>query len=169
MDKIADAAGIGKASVYRIFKNKEELLDELLKKYYNEIVRNIENINSVEEDVLRQIKKMIAFWINFISENPVVYQLIHTEANPEGISNRLIYYDYLTSSLPVFKKNMISQNNDTKIKSVNFYSVFYGIMGYIDGIFIKWYRNDRQYNLRDEIPGIEEVLFHGILEKDQNI
>jgi len=165
MDKIAEAAGIGKASVYRIFKNKEVLLDELLSKHLNEIVSNVNEIHSSDDDIVIQIKKMITYWVTYISTHPVIYHLIQTEANSEGVSNKVIYYDFLTSNLPMFKERIVSQNRENKLRTMNFYSVFYGFLGYIDGIYIKWYRNGQNYDLTDEIPGLTDFLFYGVMGK----
>ncbi len=167
MDKIAEAAGIGKASVYRIFKNKEVLLDELLSKHLAEIVSNVNEIHSTDDDILIQIKKMITYWVTYISANPVIYHLIQTESNSRGVSNKVIYYDFLTSNLPMFKERIVSQNREQKLRTMDFYSVFYGLLGYIDGVYIKWYRNGRNYDLTEEIPGLIDVLFHGVMGKNE--
>lgn len=163
MDAIAAAAGIGKASVYRVFKNKEVLLDELLSEQYREIVTAINDIHSRQDDVLRQVRDMVNYWVSYIAEHPVIYQLIQTEANPGGVNNRVVFFDFLTSSLPMFKERIVARNRENQFKTINFYSVFYGLMGYIDGVVIKWLRDEKQYDLRDEIPEILEVLFHGFV------
>lgn len=165
MDKIAEAAGIGKASVYRIFKNKEVLLDKLLLKHLSEIVNEVKEIHSSNDDILMIIKEMITYWVTYISSNPVIYHLIQTESNSHGISNKVIYYDFLTSSLPMFKEKILSQNRENRLKTLDFYSVFYGLLGYIDGIYIKWYRNGKNYDLKEEIPGLIEVLLNGVIGK----
>ncbi len=164
MDKIAQSAGIGKASVYRIFKNKEELLDKLLQQEFDIIVRGINKINSSNTEVTEQISEMIRYWIGYVSHNHTVYQLIQTESNSEGIHNKVLFYHHLTSNLPMFKERIVSQNLQNRLKTINFYTVFYGILGYIDGVIIKWMRSGHDYNLSDEIPEIIDVLFSGFVE-----
>lgn len=164
MDAIADAAGIGKASVYRMFKNKEMLLDEILQEKYNEIVEIFNKIHSKENDVLEQIKEMILFWLSFISNNYTVYQLILTETNPAGVNNRIVFYDYIASNLPMFKERIVALNRERKLKTLNFYSAFYGILGYIDGVVAKWLRSGKEYDLKDEATEILEVIFRGIVD-----
>jgi len=163
MDAIAAAAEMGKASVYRVFKNKEVLLDELLSEQYREIVTSINDIHSGQDDVLQQVRDMVQYWVSYIAEHPVIYQLIQTESNPAGVNNRVIFFDFLTSGLPMFKERIVARNRENRLKTINFYSVFYGMMGYIDGVVIKWLRDEKQYDLRDEIPEILEVLFKGFM------
>jgi AcrR family transcriptional regulator len=164
MDRIAQGAGIGKASVYRMFNNKEELMEQLLDEHYGEIVRAINEINSRSINILEQIREMIEFWVDYISRNPVIYLLIQTESNSQGTGNKVVFYYHLTSSLPMFKEHIVSMNRKNMLKTINFYTVFYGVLGYIDGVVIKWFKSGMNYDLRDEIPEILEVLFRGFVK-----
>ena len=163
MDKVASASGVGKGSLYRYFKSKEELLSQLLIEKYSVIVEQFKLIFLQEHDVIQQIKKMIEFWISFIEENYEVYRLIQSEAISQKPGSRTMFYDYIISHLPMLKERIVSLNLDKKIKTTSFYSVFYGILGFIDGVVYKWTRNGKSYPLKDELPIIIEVLFNGFI------
>ena len=163
IDEIAALSKVGKGSVYRYFKSKEDLLGQLLKEKYDEIIERVSHILSGERDILLQIQEMIEFWISFIEDNPVLYKLIQTEeVNIKG-KERFPFYDYIVDNLPMFKERILSLNREKKVKTTNFYTVFYGIMGFIDGVVHKWFRRGMDYPLRDEIPIILEVLFNGFV------
>ncbi len=163
MDKIALVSGVGKGSLYRYFKSKEDLLTELLSEKYEEIIKEFNAIFSKEPDLIRQIEELIRFWVTFIEENHEVYTLIQSEAITQKTGNRDMFYDYVITHLPMFKERVVSFNIEKKIKTTSFYSVFYGILGFIDGVVYKWTRNNMNYPLRDEIPIILEVLFNGFI------
>ena len=163
MDEIAALAGIGKGSIYRHFKSKNELLTRLLEEKYREIIDRISGIFSSERDVLSQIQEMIEVWVTFIEDNHVVYRLIQGEAISKRDGGGDMFYDYLITRLPMFKERIIAFNRDRKIKTTNFYTTFYGILGFIDGVVQKWFRSGMSYPLRDEIPIITEVLFNGFV------
>ncbi len=40
----------------------------------------------------------------------------------------------------MFKERILSLNKEKKVKTTNFYTVFYGIMGFMDGVAHKWFR-----------------------------
>ncbi len=154
---------MGKGSLYRYFKSKEDLLTELLSEKYEEIIKEFNAIFSKEPDLIRQIEELIRFWVTFIEENHEVYTLIQSEAITQKTGNRDMFYDYVITHLPMFKERVVSFNIEKKIKTTSFYSVFYGILGFIDGVVYKWTRNNMNYPLRDEIPIILEVLFNGFI------
>jgi len=163
IDEIAKISGVAKGSVYRYFKSKNDLLSQLLKEKYNEIFTPISKIFSKDADVLDQIQEMIELWIDFIENNHIVYRLIQNEAIAKTIGEQNMFYDYFINQLPMFKERILALNREKKLKTTNFYSVFYGILGFIDGIVHKWFRRGMDYSLKSEIPLILEVLFNGFV------
>jgi hypothetical protein len=93
--------------------------------------------------------------------------LIQSEAITQKTGNRDMFYDYVITHLPMFKERVVSFHIEKKIKTTSFYSVFYGILGFIDGVVYKWTRNNMNYSLQDEIPIILEVLFNGFIGENQ--
>jgi AcrR family transcriptional regulator len=163
IDEIAEYSGVGKGTVYRYFSSKEVLINQLLIEEFQLIVESISSIYSTDSDILQQIRKWIEFWIEFISENHELYRLIQSEAMVKRGEDRVMFYEYLTSHLPMLKERVVALNIEKKLKTTNFYSVFYGILGFIDGVVHKWYRCGRNYDLKEEIPVILEVLFNGFV------
>lgn len=163
IDKVVEAAGIGKGSVYRYFKSKEDILDELLRKTSQRVVEQISGITSKDTDILQMVQEMIESWIVFISNNHKLYRIIQNEAMYGQTGKTTMFYDYVISHLPLFKERLVSLNRDKELKTTNLYTVFYGIMGFIDGVVQKWYRCGMDYPLIDEVPVILEVLFNGFV------
>ncbi|ABW65994.1 TetR/AcrR family transcriptional regulator [Desulfosudis oleivorans] len=163
IDKVSETAGIGKGSVYRHFKSKEEILDELLRKAFQEVVERISTITSKDIDILQMVQEMIESWILFISNNHKLYRIIQTQAMYGQTGRTVMFYDYVISRLPLFKERLVSLNRDKELKTTNLYTVFYGIMGFIDGVVQKWFRCGMDYSLIDEVPVILEVLFNGFV------
>ncbi len=167
IDKIASLSGIAKGSVYRHFKSKEDLRDQLLDEKCQEIVTAIRTIIENEDNVLGQIQQMIEFWIAFIEKNHVLYRLIQSESIFQRSGERVMFYDFLISHLPMFKERIVALNRDRKLKTTSFYTVFYGILGFIDGVVHKWFRSGMKYPLSQEVPIILEVLFNGFVGENE--
>lgn len=163
MKKIADLSGVAKGTVYEYFKSKEELLEQLLKERTQEIVEKITAICSKDTDILQQVKELLEFWVLFIEENPLLYRLIQSEAIFQRTGSKAMFYDYIVSQLPMIKERIVALNREKKLKTTSFYTTFYGILGFIDGVAQKWFRCNMDYPLRDEIPVILEVLFYGFV------
>jgi len=167
IDEIASLSGIGKGTVYRHFKSKEELLKQLLAEKYEDIMERIGQIFSRDYDVLQQIREMIELWVSFIEENHVVYRLIQNDTIVQIAGENMLFYDYFIEHLPMFKERILALNKEDKLKTTSFYTVFYGILGFIDGVVQKWFRHGMNYSLKDEIPVIIEVLFNGFVGENK--
>jgi AcrR family transcriptional regulator len=163
VEEIANLSGVGKGTVYRIFKNKQDLLDQLLKDKNQEIVNLFSKALSQGDDILEQVQKVIELWMLFIEKNHMLYKLIQSEEIYQRSDKRSMFYDTIISNLPMIKERIVSLNYEKKLKTTSFYTVFYGVLGFIDGVVQKWFRSNMSYSLRDEVPVVLEVLFNGFV------
>ncbi len=46
---------------------------------------------------------------------------------------------------------------------MNYFTVFYGIIGFLNGVIQKWLVDGTEGSLLDEIDTIKEVLFYGFV------
>lgn len=164
MDSIASKAGVAKGTLYRLFESKEDLLNELLIEKNHEIISVlIEIFSKSDKDIIGQIQEAIERYVDFIEKNHVLYRLIQSEAIVKRSKSQSMFYDYLISNLPMFKERIVSLNKQGVLKTTSFYTVWYGMLGFIDGVVHKWFRSGIAYPLRDEIPIIMEVMFNGFV------
>lgn len=163
MDEIAALAGVAKGTLYRSFPSKQELLEEILRDQSREMVERLSRIFSRREDVLGQIQEAIELYVRFIEENHVLYRLIQSEGVVKRAGKRTTFYDHLVSSLPMLKERIVALNTEGKLKTTAFYTVFYGLLGFIDGVAHKWFSAGMEYPLRDEVPVVLEVFFNGFV------
>ena len=163
VDEIATLSKVGKGTVYRNFKTKEDLLEQMLKERTAEIVSVFSNVLSSDQDILVLVEKTISMWLGFIEDNYLLYRLIQQEDIVPHSGRRAMLYNTIVSQLPMLKERVVALNAQGKLKTTSFYTAFYGMLGFIDGVFHKWLRSGRDYSLRDELPVILEVLFNGFV------
>ncbi len=72
-------------------------------------------------------------------------------------------YEYLLADFPMAKERFAALDATQVLKTANFHTVAYGVLGFIDGVAQKWFRSNREYPLRAELPIILEMLFNGIV------
>ena len=81
MEDIAISAGVGKGTIYRYFKNKEELYAALLKDASNELMKLIENAVQTEVTCKNKLIVILQTSINLFDAKPHLFDLIlHAEA-----------------------------------------------------------------------------------------
>ncbi|MFW6366744.1 MAG: TetR/AcrR family transcriptional regulator, partial [Spirochaetota bacterium] len=110
MDRVAQVAGIGKGSLYRMFTSKDELLEQLLDHEYRKVIAKIGGIFTSEGDLYNGLREMIEFWVTYIHDNPVRYRLLLNSDLAVGSSSRTLFYDYMNKQLPMLKERIVSLN-----------------------------------------------------------
>ncbi len=77
MDKIAEKADLSKGTLYLYFKNKEEIIVELINRKFERLLnltREISQADGAFEDVLTG---MIQLWFDYFSEHQKLFTFIH--------------------------------------------------------------------------------------------
>jgi len=167
VDEIAELAGIAKGTIYRYFNSKEDILKELVNEKITWVANELRKIFNKDSDILALIKEAIAYYVDFCERNKELYRiLIHTPWILRDINYN--FYNDVITNLPMLKRRILALNLKGKIKTTNFYTVFYGIFGFVDGIMQKWFNDNCEYSLKEELPVIIEVLFYGFVGNNMN-
>ena len=164
IDEIAAASGVAKGTVYRYFKSKEDLLDQLLMATSQKIIARFSHTFNTPITIRESIEQFIIEWLQFIEENHALYRLIQAEGIIPHSGKPTLFYEYLIANFPMVKERIVSMNAEGELKTLSFSTVMYGVLGFIDGVVHKWFRSAMQYPLHDEAPIILEVLFNGLLQ-----
>ena len=166
IDEVAAAAGVAKGTVYRHFKSKEDLLDQLLLMTSQKVVERFSGAFSGSDNVRGAVEHFIREWVGFIEENHALYRLIQAEGIIAHSGRRTLFYEYLITNFPMAKERIAAMNAAGELKVLSFYTALYGVLGFIDGVVHKWFRSNMEYPLRDEIPIILETLLNGLLRDE---
>lgn len=165
VDDIAELAGVAKGTVYRYFNSKEDILKEIIRDNSNRLVAGLSTIFNKEGHILELIKEAIAFYIDFFEGDKELYKILtHAPWILKDISDH--FYKNMISHLQIVRKHIFQLTRNGVVKPTDFYTVFYGIFGFIDGVMQKWFRRNCEYSLKDELPVIIEVLFNGFVSEE---
>ncbi len=165
VDEIAELAGVAKGTVYRYFESKEEILKEIIRGNNRRLVDGLSDIFSKDGHILELIKEAIAFYVDFFEGDKELYKILtHAPWIIKEVNE--YFYNSIISHLQMIRRRILALNIEGVLKTTDFYTVFYGIFGFIDGVMQKWYRRNCEYSLKDELPVIIEVLFYGFVGDD---
>lgn len=163
MDEIAQVSQVAKGTLYRYFNSKEDLLEQLLRTTSRELAVRFSEAFGAEGDILKQIETFIRSWLIFIEENHVLYRLVQVEGLNAPSGRQTMVYEYLLDDFPLVKERFAALDRTHALKTPNFHTVAYGVLGFIDGVVRRWFRAGMSYSLQDELPIILEVLFNGFV------
>ncbi|HOK88754.1 MAG TPA: TetR/AcrR family transcriptional regulator [Candidatus Hydrogenedentes bacterium] len=163
MDQVAERAGVAKGTVYRYFASKEELLRELFREAARELAEQFRISFGRDGDLVEMVESFITAWLDFIERNPTLYRILQTEGAYLGGEGGAVFYEELIEAFPMAKERLAALNRSGALKTMNFHTLAFGVLGFMDGVARKWFRAGMSYPLRDELPIILETLFNGIV------
>jgi len=81
MEDIAACAGVGKGTLYRYFKDKEELYTALLERATEQMIQRLHAAARLGDDPVSKLEALVATFLQFHEDQPYVFDLIqHAEA-----------------------------------------------------------------------------------------
>jgi AcrR family transcriptional regulator len=168
VDEVAERAGLGKGTLYRYFANKEALFNELVRVRLEELEKCAQEVLDGQDDVLTMIIKYLRVYFEFFDRNQHLYRVIVQEHLDFGKQMQDLYIKKVMRRIPILKRKIYEATQQGIFKSVDFQTVFYGVMGFVHGVIQKWVANDCSYSLVDELPTVVETLFFGFVQ-DRNL
>lgn len=166
MEMIAERADVSKGLVYRYYESKETLVRELVNSMFDRLAERINDAVHQDLDALDIIQIHVRNYLEFIERNKDFYTMILNARDIMGPTARAEYYTRVLEHAPVMKHKIIEAAQQGKIKFTSFFTVYYGVMGFLDGVIHKWLRSNCSYSLVNELPVILENLFYGMVTEE---
>lgn len=163
IDSIAERAGIAKGTVYRYFSTKEGLFNALKESTITEFVELARQDLSREEDILKIIESVIKMYLSFFEKNSAFFKVIIQEHKEFGREFSDKFISELILGLPGLKRRCWKASRSGRLKQMNYFTVFFGIIGFLNGLIQKWLHDGGESSLLAEIDTVKEVLFYGIV------
>jgi AcrR family transcriptional regulator len=166
IEMIAKSAGVSKGSVYRYYDSKENLVTELINHMFDKFADKINDRIHEDLEALDIIQVHVQSYLEFIEENKEFYNMILNARNVMGPAARAEYYTRILEHVPLMKHKIIEAAQQGNIKFTSFFTIYYGVMGYLDGVIHRWLRSNCSYSLVNEVPVILENLFYGLVTEE---
>lgn len=161
IDTIAERAGIAKGTVYRYFKTKDELFNALKEDSMTEFLEEAKRAVGQETDVLKILDCVIRSYLGFFEKNSAFFKVIIQEQKDFGREFSEKFINELILAFPGLKRACWKASRQGKLKQMNYFTVFFGIVGFLNGVIQKWLHEGCAGSLLDEVETVKEVLFHG--------
>jgi AcrR family transcriptional regulator len=165
IDSIAERAGIAKGTVYRYFKTKEALFNGLKEDTIGSFVELARKDLAEQEEVLTIIESVIKMYLNFFEKNSAFFKVIIQEQQDFGREFSEKFIHELILALPGLKRRCWKASRNGHLKQMNYFTVFYGIIGFLNGVIQKWLHDGAEASLLAESDIVKEVLFYGFVAR----
>ena len=161
IDSMAERAGIAKGTVYRYFKTKEQLFNALKEDTIGEFVEMARKKISTEDDILTILEQVIENYLAFFQANSALFKVIIQEHSDFGREFSEKFINELILAFPNLKRRCWKASRNGVLKQMNYFTVFFGIIGFLNGVIHKWLLEGGKASLLSEVDTVKEVLFYG--------
>jgi AcrR family transcriptional regulator len=171
MIQVAEAAGIGKGTIYEYFKSKEDLIAAVFNTFVQEIEIEISKKISRLEDPVDKLRIYFNSWLEILNDDFLEYGDLMIDIWAESVrlhEGKDIFdlkgmYQRLGIQLASILNQGITQKRFKSFDTTVLSSV---ILATMDGLFLQWLLNKKAFNMQDAVRQMSEILIEGILIKD---
>lgn len=167
-DDIIKQAGIGKGTIYRYFKNKEELFLSViycgLEQLRDDILKEIDKVT----DPLEKIKRAVTAYLLFFEKNPSLVDLIVRQHSGFKTKVRTRYFEHFYGNLERGRE-IIRDGIKKELVKEHLYAddIIWILMSIIHGVIHHWYASGKNYSLSSKAPVIMQMVFCGIVKDEK--
>ncbi len=167
--EIAEAAGIGKGTVYEYFESKDDILAGAFDKFRHEVgqvqISKMKNLY----DPADRLKALIDSWIEVLGETSFEYLELLTDFWAEGIRSRdseskklfsmaQVYSEYRGQIAPIIESGI----KKGVFRDVDPHETAAFLIGALDGIILQWMLDKRSIDLTTLSDSFFNIFLRGI-------
>lgn len=167
MSDVAEAAGIGKGTIYEYFKNKDDIFAEAFR-HFMDVMENIMAKRLFKlQDPIEKLEEMILGWIESIQSHSFEFMEILMDFWAEGVRHKekttvfdlnKIYYEYRAMIVGILEDGI----SGGSIKKVNTKITASIIIGSIDGIMLQWILDNDVFDLNEAADVLYKTIITGL-------
>jgi TetR/AcrR family fatty acid metabolism transcriptional regulator len=168
--EIAKEAGIGDATIYEYFKNKEDLLLAIPVETTKDLIAEINEHMMGIKGAFNKLRKFIWWWLNYVEKNPgygvvVLLELktSKTYVSTEAYQAARNFYQII---LDIIKEG---QEEEAIKKEINSYLARSLCVGAMEHIIIRWLLKDRKYSLLQYADELADLLMDSLKKPDSEV
>ncbi len=170
ISEIAKEAGIGDATIYEYFKNKEDILLAIPVEITKELIPQIHDHMMGIKGALNKLRKFIWWWLNYVEKNPGYGSIVllelktsKTYVSTEAYQAARNFYQIL---LDIIREG---QEEGAIKKEINIYLARSLCVGAMEHIIIRWLLKDRKYSLIQYADELADLLIDSLKNMDRGI
>jgi AcrR family transcriptional regulator len=161
--EVGQKAGISNSIIYHYFKNKEDMLFEIIQVSSRDLINALIKIQQDVEDPVECLKEMlkthmVAWCLKRKKETKIIvaddYWLTGKRREANRVTQRQIYKLYLNKLEELSKKGLL--------KPVDLRVLAFTIFGAINSFF-RWYREGGPLSKEDVADNVIAIMFRGLL------
>ena len=168
MMQIAEAAGIGKGTIYEYFHSKEDLFVSVFNAFIKQTERQIANRVKKVDDPVEKLQTYFKAWLEFLDDDFLEYGDLMIDIWAEGVRLHMgkdifdlrgMYRRLRVQIIEILKEGIAQK----KFRPVSETLVASVLIATLDGLFLQWLLEKEAFNVKEAIKEMTDVIMHGVL------
>jgi AcrR family transcriptional regulator len=164
---LADKLGVGKGTLYRYFRNKEDLFLAAVDRVMRQLLERVESRIALAKDPVAQVEHGVRAYLGFFAEHPEFVELLMQERAQFRDRKKPTYFEHREANVERWRARYRLLIAEGRIREmpVEHISDVFGQLLY-GTIFVNYFTG-QQKSPEDQAREILDVVFHGILSDEE--
>ncbi len=165
ISEIAGKANVGEGTIYKYFRNKEDLFfsipGEKTKEFCRELELHLEGIDGP----LNKVKKFVWYYLYFFKTNPKYARTLMLEMRiSKNFAKHAAGKSFKPFTGTVLEIIRGGQREEIFRKDASAYLLRQMILGLLEHMVTRWLLKSEKYDLMEHYAEVSELIFYGICE-----
>jgi AcrR family transcriptional regulator len=167
MDKVAEAAGVAKGTIYNYFKGKDQLLDTIGGIVFNPIFKRITKLTDSNAEVLLKLEGIARIMLEAFSRHKKLFVLLH-EARIDGMLGNNKPIEKRTQLISIVEKIIESGIKEGQFCIFHPLTVAEIFLGMVMSINISKVTTGTERPVQEDLNAVMTIFTRGILQEEGN-
>jgi AcrR family transcriptional regulator len=164
--EVGAKAGVSNSLLYHYFKDKEEMLFQIITNTVHDLLKVLEEIDKDVKDPIERLKdKLVSHMILFGMKRRKESKIVVEEHYYLRGKRREASANYEKEIFAMYMKDLVALQADGKLKDINPTVLAFSIFGIINWFF-RWYKDSGRLSQEEVANNILKFMLHGMLAED---
>ena len=166
LQEIAQRAGITKAAIYYHFKNKEEILFDLVATLSDRLVADLKGINRGENDPVDQLREMLTQHISYMKQGKANVKILVEDKRFLGKRYAGIIREKQKEIFEIYRSKLEEIANQGRLKDINIITANFSLFGIMNWLY-HWYDSEGELSIEKITESIIRMVFYGLIKEEK--
>jgi TetR/AcrR family transcriptional regulator, cholesterol catabolism regulator len=166
LQEIAQKARITKAAIYYHFKNKEEILFNLVATLSDRLVTDLKEINKEGNDPIDQFREMLTQHISYMKQGKANVKILVEDKRFLKKRYADIIRDKQKEIFEIYRNKLEEIATKGRLRDINIITANFSLFGIMNWLY-HWYDSEGKLSIEEITENIVQMVFYGLIKEEK--
>ncbi len=167
LQEIAKKARITKAAIYHHFKNKEEILFNLVVTISDRLIFDLREILKRKNDPVEQLREMLIQHLSYMKRDKAKVKILIEDRHFLGKKYEAIIKGKQKEIFEIYRKKFEEITKLGRLRDVHIVTANFSLFGIMNWLY-HWYNPKGELGIEEITDDIIHMIFHGLIKEDRS-